>query len=576
MKKFLSVVLIVSMLISVTLIGIKAENIDELSVYVASDIHYKPSSSLVKVNENKSLPDSELYAHTNTKSMLTYEADAIIDEFLSRFEESDAKYLLIPGDISEDGYWDEHLAIAQKLREFKNRTGKKIYLIPGNHDIRTSKSKNRLNLSDFLDIYGDIGFDETLARHETSASYTAELDADYRLLAIDACIYRQDGAEIYDDLFNWVKEQAETAIKDNKKVIGMIHHNVLKHFELESIGGNQLCVDDYKNIATQLADWGVKYVFTGHGHANDISTAVSSNGNRIYDVETGSLITYPNAYRVVNFSDEKVDFKTEYIDEIDVSLLPDGFTDEQINLMKTDFVKYSYEYFRAGMRLYAYEVDFLSDKLSSKLDLEEGSAGYKLIKEVIKTLGDALKLPLYDSGTKETDSVQEMAAHAGTELDKVDCVNTLDVAGVLYAAFYAGDENYTVDSPEVKVLLQGLEATLIYALVNLPLSGVNMLVSSIGLEYSIEPSESIYSYASKLGYVKGIAKVIIKEILKPLAGGIINDLSVPADNDVVLEPYGETVKIQGQQVPISIFAVILDVIYKCVSVVLSSVSAILK
>ena len=120
MKRILCLALCFTLLFSV-FVPINAFAFDDgLSIYVASDIHYKPYSSLVPVNEKNSLPDSELYSHTNTKGMLTYEADAVIDTFLKDFESSESEILLIPGDISEDGYWDEHLAFAEILRNFQN------------------------------------------------------------------------------------------------------------------------------------------------------------------------------------------------------------------------------------------------------------------------------------------------------------------------------------------------------------------------------------------------------------------------------------------------------------------------
>ena len=142
----------------------------ELKVCVASDIHYRPASALNPINEENTVPGDALYHHANSKSMLTYEADGILDEFFDRVEKSDAEFLLIPGDLSEDGFPEEHLAIAEKLRDFQNRTGKTVFLIPGNHDIRTSASRNRLNLSDFLEIYADLGFDKALTRYEENAS----------------------------------------------------------------------------------------------------------------------------------------------------------------------------------------------------------------------------------------------------------------------------------------------------------------------------------------------------------------------------------------------------------------------
>ena len=146
MKKLLKSVLCVFLILLLVLpaaLSAMANTGDGLSVWVAADLHYRPQSALEPIETQNNLPGDPLYSHVNTKSMLTYEADAIIDEFLSRFEASSVDYLLIPGDLSEDGHWGEHLAIAQKLRDFKARSGKKIYLIPGTHDIRTAAAKNR-------------------------------------------------------------------------------------------------------------------------------------------------------------------------------------------------------------------------------------------------------------------------------------------------------------------------------------------------------------------------------------------------------------------------------------------------
>ncbi len=571
-KTLLCIILALSLFLHSTAFAAIRTEERALSFFVASDIHYRPQSALVPINEQNTLPGDPLYSHTNTKSMLTYEADAIIDEFLKRFEASDSKYLLIPGDISEDGFWEEHLAIAQKLRDFQSRTGKKIYLIPGNHDIRTSASRNRLNLSDFLDVYADIGFDETLARHEGTASYTVDLDGSYRLIAIDACIYREDGSRVSDDLLSWIEAQVLQARQDNKKLIGMVHHNVLEHFGIESIGGNMLCLDGYRDMASMLADWGIKYVFTGHEHANDISTAVSKKGNRIFDVETGCLIAYPNAFRVVSFSDEAVDIKTEYVDKVDISLLPEGCNQAQLALIQSDFPAYSLGYFKAGIKSYAYELPKATGKLAEKLKIEEGTKEYEALIETIETLSEALRLPLYDENeTPETDSVAEIAAKAGITLDLSNYSSVLDVAAGIYAGHYAGDENLSFSSPEVRLLGQGLNAVLYYALTNIPVRTANILLSELGLpENGFSLNDSFLNLTAKTIYMKTAAKVIFNAMIKPLADGIINDWSAPADLNVTLEPYGASQPLTGQTVAVTDIAYILRIILRVLGAMFSA------
>lgn len=537
---------------------------DELKFFVASDIHYRPPSSLGNIADNQTLPGDSLYAHTNTKGMLSYEADAIIEEFLKRFEESDADILLIPGDISEDGNWDEHLSIAGKLREFKQRTGKRIFLIPGNHDIRTSNSRGRLNLSDFLEVYADIGFDEALEKHGETASYTAELGGKYRLLAIDACIYREDGSQIGDSLLSWIEEQVATAKEDGKQLIGMVHHSVLEHFEIQSVGMNLLCLDNYREIAAKFADWGIKYCFTGHEHANDISSAVTKSGNVIYDVETCSLITYPNSYREVAFSDSSVKISTQNIDRIDVSLLPDGFTDAQKELIQTDFAKYSYNYFRAGFKSYAYMIPDATAKLAQKLNIEEGTQCYAVLGETIQVLCEAVKLPMYEiSGTQAIDSVEEIAALAGITLEKSDYTNVLDVAAAIYAGHYAGDESLAYNSAEVTLLGRSIEAVLIYALLNIPAKDAELLLSRASLPPGVfKAGTAGYTLAAKTAYMKTAAGAIADEYIKLIANGIICDSSAPADLNVTLKPYGQNDSPDSPLDAISDFRYICEIILR--------------
>lgn len=531
----------------------------KLSVCVASDIHYRPASALNPIGEENTVPDDPLFHHANNKSMLTYEADGILDEFFGRVEKSDAEFLLIPGDLSEDGFPEEHLAIAEKLRDFQKRTGKTVFLIPGNHDIRTSASRNRLDLSDFLEIYADLGFDKALVRHEGTASYTAELSAGYRLLAVDACVYRQDTSKISDDLYSWMEAQLMQAESDGKKVIAMVHHNVLKHFELESVGGTQLCLDRNKDVACLLADHGVKYVLTGHEHANDISTAVSAKGSRIYDIETCSLITYPNAYRMISFSDEAVDIKTEFIDKIDTSLLPDGFSAEQIKLLNEDFTAYSHGYFRAGLKSFTYYIPNYTSKVAKTLKVESGTKGYEAIGCVMDVLAEALRMPIYDTaGTPETDSVSELAAAARVSLPESGYTDVIDVAAVLYADHLRGDESFGFDSDETELLIAGLEAVIVYALVNAPAEAANALLSDILPSGSITDGHGCFTTATaRLVYIKTASKIILHEILRPLAAGITEDYSAPADLNVTLEPYGAESTVKGEGDAVTVLAIII-------------------
>ena len=508
-----------------------------LKIAVASDIHYRPYSELTPLAQID-FSKEPLYGHANDKSMLTYEADAVLAAFFKKVEASGAKVLLVPGDLSEEGHWAEHRGIAKQLKDFQRRSGVKVFVIPGNHDIRTSASRGRLDLSDFLELYAELGYDRALVRREGDASYTAELDGTYRLLAIDGCVYRDDKSIVTPELFAWIMEQTEQAKKDGRKLIAMTHYNVLDHFFVEGFVAGLLTMDQYRDVSTALADAGVKYVFTGHMHCNDIAWAETRRGNRIFDVTTGALLTYPNAFRQVTFSGEGVEVKTNYVDKIDTSLLPKGFSSAQLDLMKKDFPAYSLGYHRAAFRSYADMLPGLTGTLADALNVAEGSDAWRVIDAVVMSLKNAVDQPIYG----ETGSVEALAKKAGVTLAPSDYTGLLDIAGTLYGGFYAGNEDSPMDSPEMKLLGQAVNATLVSA-----------FVPKLG---------RLPDLAARRIYARTPGKRVTNELVRTIAQGILTNWSLQEDLDVTLEPYGAKWDIEGSAAKLTTFGFVMDVLLR--------------
>jgi hypothetical protein len=75
-------------------------------------------------------------------------------------------------------------------------------------------------------------------------------------------------------------------------------------------------INDWKKNAEILADSGLKIVFTGHFHANDITSYTSAAGNTITDVETGSLAQYPFPYRFILLENDSLKINTHLVNSI--------------------------------------------------------------------------------------------------------------------------------------------------------------------------------------------------------------------------------------------------------------------
>lgn len=252
----------------------------------------------------------------------------VIDLIIEDYLKSDIEILLIPGDLTKDGEKQSHIDLVKKLNPLIAK-GIRIFVIPGNHDInmpnsvgysgtQTYKVEN-IDPSEFVSIYHNFGFDKAFERDSTSLSYAAELDSNTWLLAIDACKYEEykdrsiSSGRIKPSTEQWILDILNRAKNQNKQVVGMMHQGLVEHFVMQGTFFKDYLIDDWQRLAPQFADNGMKLIFTGHFHANDITQYISPSGNEIFDIETGSLSAYPFPYRFINLNKDKVEVKTKNI-----------------------------------------------------------------------------------------------------------------------------------------------------------------------------------------------------------------------------------------------------------------------
>jgi len=570
MKRTLKSILcvLISLVLLAPAAGAAASGDDSLSVYVTADWHNRPQSMLVPIANNNNLPGDPLYRHTNSQGQLTYECGAVFDEMLDIFEASDSQFMLIAGDLTDDGYLAEHQSMAAILKSFEQRTGKQIFVINGNHDIRGSVSEKSIILEQFKSIYSDFGYAQALDADAQSASYTADLAGDYRLIAVDSCEeHGEDTGAVDDARLAWVKVQADKAKADGKKLVGMMHHSLLEHFKNEIVAAGNLLIKDYRNVASSFADWGIKYVFTGHMHATDITSAVSDQGNQIYDIETSCLISSPNHYRRVTFTDTSTQIETFGITKIDTALLPAGYTPEQLTLIQDDFPAYSRGYFKAGMNKFINDYMGSPGSIARALGIEKGTDEYLALSTVMTNLGTALNLPLYDAGqTTAVDSVEEIAAIAGQTLEDSDYTHLPDLVGTILLIHYDGDENTAYDSREIRLFTGAFKAALVYSTVNIPDDLFKVLLQSQGMPVpETDPESGAYTPAARLLYAGGAVDYFFAAVLKPLIMGFIEDSYSPGDLNEVFEPYGQAGEPGSHPAPVNGLAFIADVLRRIIT-----------
>ncbi|MBN2404478.1 MAG: hypothetical protein JXE06_02755, partial [Coriobacteriia bacterium] len=182
-----------------------------------------------------------------------------------------------------------------------------------------------LTQADFADHYSDFGYGDAIMRDESSLSYVAEPVDGLWLLAIDSTRSEEnepDGEEVTAGAFTqeqeqWVEQVLQQANAEGKAVICMMHHGVVEHWDGQSKLHPEYLVQDYPWVGELLASYGVRAVFTGHYHAQDISRADFGENGFIYDIETGSLATAPCPIRYCESSGSQLAISsTMVVDEL--------------------------------------------------------------------------------------------------------------------------------------------------------------------------------------------------------------------------------------------------------------------
>jgi hypothetical protein len=276
----------------------------------------------------------------------------ILGVALQKIEASAPQFLLISGDLTKDGEKQSHLLFARQLSALAAK-GIKVYVVPGNHDILNPQSVGysdkgttpvaNITPAEFADIYKECGYGNALFRDPSSLGYVAEPVEGLWLIAVDSANYVDNpkkkepvtGGGLTQARIDWIEAMLGKALEQGKAVIVMLHHGVVEHYR-----GNEKYYPDYlvncwPDFSRMLAAYHARVVFTGHFHAQDITLARMPGGFFLYDVETGSLPTFPDPLRLIEISEKDQQMK---VASSLISSLP-SFEDKGI-----DFQKYSRDF----------------------------------------------------------------------------------------------------------------------------------------------------------------------------------------------------------------------------------------
>jgi DNA repair exonuclease SbcCD nuclease subunit len=232
---------------------------------------------------------------------------------LDRLSQIDLDFLLIPGDLTQHGEAENHAWLAQRLAQLPYP----VYVIPGNHDVPNPTPQGEsIALHDFPRYYPKFGYE-----NPDQLYYTTQLLPGVRLIGLNSNQFDAQGNQI-----GWVDEaqlywlQQVLADTQGELVLVMIHHNVVEHLPGQSRHslGRRYMLGNASALRQILSKAGVQLVFTGHLHVQDIAYHQG-----IYDITTGSLVSYPHPYRVLHFGTDAAGKRSLQVESGRVESVPD-------------------------------------------------------------------------------------------------------------------------------------------------------------------------------------------------------------------------------------------------------------
>lgn len=445
-SRLLSLLLAVVLVFTLTVPALAAEKPQDMNLRIAvmSDLHYLSPDMIA---------DTEDFEHAfNSDRKLLKESSSVFHEMLERVRADKPDILLVSGDLTKDGEQECHAALAKQLQQLQQDVpGLKIYVINGNHDIRNYNAKNfntadgkavpatRTEPEDFKRIYDFVYSDPTVLATFTPAegnkagglSYVARPVEGLTVIAMDTCRYSSDNTSNGDDehetsgaisadLEKWVIEQTAAAKARGDLVIGLEHHGLVPHFDMQPTILPMYLVNGYERIAQEYADAGMSVVFTGHMHAVDIAAMTTAAGNTFYDIETGSALTYPCPVRFVDLRRSTVGGETNTYMSVSTKthIGPINYTDPATGV--------------------AYVID----------DLTEYAREFGFTTDMLKTVaGDFVKSFFGKYLPNDTWPVTKIIANIDQIIDDVAAVpiaegnNLLDFANWIYRCNLAGEDD---------------------------------------------------------------------------------------------------------------------------------------
>ncbi|MCR4594529.1 MAG: metallophosphoesterase [Clostridiales bacterium] len=340
------------------------------SFYLITDSHYVSKKNWV---EGKPFTFRE-----RSDQIVLKATPEILDAFLEKIiEDKETDTVIFTGDNINNCDMNSHLEFRERLERLKS-AGKKVYVIYATHDYSGSGEDNNwfkssrytetgtepieaMKRGGLFDFYSDYGPKQALSVDEESGSYSVKLGDKIRLIAI---IDNGDGGGycgLFDGGVRWLKDEIENAKKDGDRVLLAVHHPVLPPWEVYRHVAENEMYGGYRELWKIMCEEGIRVVFTGHTHIQNIRKYTDSQGRWFIDVSTIALANSAGKMRKVTYNpeDDSCEIRTVGTDGIP-GLETKGLSD------------YEYLYSLNFPGIWEKLIPFAAENFSAFIELAEG------------------------------------------------------------------------------------------------------------------------------------------------------------------------------------------------------------
>ena len=324
------------------------EERSETLIYVSSDNHFLDDS----INDKKE--SFEKIEKKGNGSFIRYNNE-INKAFFSQVIKEKPDVLILSGDLTYNGEKVSHERMAKFLSNVEKLGKTKVLVIPGNHDISNPWSREfkgeeqipveNINKNDFVNIYGDFGYNEAISRDKESLSYLSKINDDLWILMLDSTMFSYNSmmptteGEIKVSTLKWLAEIGEKAKEEGVTLISSTHHNLYKHSSLIYKG---YVLENVEEVIDTLEKANIKVNLSGH---LPVQTKEKDENHHIYDIATGSLTSYPCQFGKIIYDRDNNKFTYE-VSNVKVSDYAKDIGIEDENLLSFDtFQREYFEYF---------------------------------------------------------------------------------------------------------------------------------------------------------------------------------------------------------------------------------------